>query len=99
MTDLETFIYDSDDIIFRMYKYKKVWTPYELEQKYSDESIFENGNYPMYVKIVGAIELPDKDVLLKLLEITPIHERYDNDLDIPNIYLYEKLSDIKFRRI
>lgn len=94
MTDLETFIHDSDNIIFRMYKYKRLYTPYEIDQKFSDESIFENGNYPIYVMIKQAIELPDGDVLLKLLEVKPIYDRTEDYLESSDIYLYERLSDI-----
>ena len=45
MTDFETFLQDNSETIFRYFKYKKVWTPYELDKKFSDESIYENGGY------------------------------------------------------
>lgn len=96
MTDLETFIHDEGQTkIFRMYKYRKLFTPYEQDKKYSDESVFENGNYPSYVRIIDAIELPDGDVLLKLLDDIPVYERTEDYENHPCIYLYEKLSDIK----
>lgn len=96
MIDLDTFINNkASETIFRMYKYKRIYTPYEQDQKFSDESIFENGNYPIYVRIVNAIELPNGDVLLKLLEDIPIDERTDDYDKQPCIYLYERLSDIK----
>lgn len=96
MIDLDTFINNrASETIFRMYKYRKVYTPYEQEQKYSDESVFENGSYPSYVRIVNAIELPDGDVLLKLLDDLPVCERTEDYDKQPSIYLYEKLSDIK----
>lgn len=95
MTDMETFIVDNQDKIFRYYKYKRVWTPFELDKKYSDESIFENGEYAEFVYIRQAIELPDEDVLLKL-EIThsPEDDILYQDEDNDRIYKYEKLSDI-----
>ena len=86
MTDMETFILDNQDKIFRYYKYVRVWTPFELDKKYSDESIFENGGYAEFVYIRQAIELPDGDILLKL-EVT-----HNPDDDI--LFKYEKLSDI-----
>lgn len=96
VTDLETFIHDiGEDTIFRMYKYRRLFTPYEQDKKFSDESFFENGNYPDYVRIVGAIELPDGDVLLRLLEDTPVDERDEHYDESQSIYLYEKLSEIK----
>lgn len=96
MTDMETFILDNMNKIFRYYKYKRVWTPFELDKKYSDESIFENGGYAEFCYIRQAIELPDGDVLLKL-EITHSPEDdilYQNDENNDRIYKYEKLSDI-----
>ena len=40
MTDLETFIHDiGEDTIFRMYKYRRLFTPYEQDKKFSDESV------------------------------------------------------------
>ena len=96
MTDFDTFLLDNQDKIFRYYKYKKVWTQFELDKKYSDESIFENGEYAEFVYIRQAIELPDGDVLLKL-EIThnPDDDMlYQDEEENDRIYKYEKLSDI-----
>ena len=96
MTDMETFILDNQDKIFRYYKYVRVWTPYELDKKYSDESIFENGGYAEFVYIRQAIELPDGDVLLKM-EVThnPDDDMLYQDEDENGIiYKYEKLSGI-----
>lgn len=96
MMDLETFIHDiGTETIFRLYKYRKLFTPFEQDKKYTDETVFENGGYPEYVRIVNAIELPDGDVLLQLLEDIPISERDDDYGKQKNVYLYEKLSDIK----
>ena len=96
MTDFDTFLLDNQDKIFRYYKYKKVWTPFELDKKYSDESMFENGGYAEFVYVRQAIELPDGDVLLKL-ELTHNPEDdilYQDEEDNETIYKYEKLSDI-----
>ena len=95
MTDFDTFVLDNQDKIFRYYKYVRVWTPFELDKKYSDESIFENGGYAEFAYIRQAIELPDEDVLLKL-EIThsPEDDILYQDEDNDRIYKYEKLSDI-----
>lgn len=93
MIDFNEFLKNNDNTIFRMYKYKKLYTPYEQDKKYSDETIYENGNYPTYVYIREAIQLPDNDILLKLEETAPLCEQ--NSLDNENkFYIYEKLSDI-----
>lgn len=96
MTDFDTFVIDNQGKIFRYYKYVKVWTPFELDKKYSDESIFENGGYAEFCYIRQAIELPDGDILLKL-EIThnPDDDAlYQDEDELDTIYKYEKLSDI-----
>ena len=95
MTDFDTFVLDNQDKIFRYYKYVRVWTPFELDKKYSDESIFENDGYAEFAYIRQAIELPDGDILLKL-EIThsPEDDMLYQDEDNDRIYKYEKLSDI-----
>lgn len=96
MTDFDTFILDNSNKIFRYYKYKRVWTPFELDKKYSDESIFENGGYTEFVYIRQAIELPDGDILLKM-EVThnPDDDILYQDQDEDDIlFKYEKLSDI-----
>lgn len=96
MTDFDTFILDNSNKIFRYYKYKRVWTPFELDKKYSDESIFENGGYAEFVYIRQAIELPDGDILLKM-EVTnnPDDDILYQDKDEDDIlFKYEKLSDI-----
>lgn len=99
MTDFETFLHDfADNRIFRIYKYKRIYTPYEQEQKYSDETVFENGAYPTYVYIKNAIELPNGDILLRMEETIPLDEQLDDDIDTSNkTYIYEKLSDICIR--
>lgn len=96
MTDFDTFILDNSNKIFRYYKYKRVWTPFELDKKYSDESMFENGGYAEFVYIRQAIELPDGDILLKM-EVTnnPDDDILYQDKDEDDIlFKYEKLSDI-----
>ena len=100
MTDFETFLHDfADDKIFRIYKYKRMYTPFEQDKKYSDETVFENGAYPMYVYIRNAIELPDGDILLRMEETLPLYDRDTNDEDDTNdkSFIYEKLSDICIR--
>ena len=96
MTDMETFILDNQDKIFRYYKYVQVWTPFELDKKYSDESIFENGGYAEFVYIRQAIELPDGDVLLKM-EVTHNPDDdilYQDEDKNDKLFKYEKLSNI-----
>lgn len=87
MIEFETYVKQNINKIYRLYKYKRVYTPYEIDKKFSDESIFENGDYATMVKIVDMYKLPDNDLYIKFKIV-------DDDLDT-EMYLYEKLSDIK----
>lgn len=101
MTDLETWYFDEGmDNFYKILIYKKVWTPYEIDKKFSDESAFEDGGYYKIVRILGIIELPNKDVLFKFQE-------YAKDYleDEPSCFkkcgspFFEKLSDIKLYEV
>lgn len=91
MTDFETWLHDVGyDRIFRMWRYKIMFTPYEQKEAFSDESIYEDDECD-YVKIREAIELPDGDILLGLQTIED-----SEDLDDKDSYLtYERLSRIE----
>ena len=51
------------DTIFRLWEYKRMFTPYEQEQKFSDESLYINDKCD-YIRILDVITLPDGDLLL-----------------------------------
>ena len=84
-TDMETWLSDNSDRIYRFMVYKKLFTPYEQEQKFSDESQFEDTHY-RFGFIEEAIELGHDEWLLGLREIID-GEVYDIN--------YFKLSDIQ----
>ena len=64
-TDLETWLHDFEDRVYRILEYRKPYeyTPYEMENKFIDESIYRDTHYKM-VFIEEVIELPDKDILI-----------------------------------
>lgn len=69
MTDMETWLLDFGyDRIFRMLEYKKIFTPYEQKQKFSDESEFKDTHYT-FIKIVECFELPNGEVMIGYREI------------------------------
>lgn len=84
-TDMETWLSDNSDRIYRFMVYKKLFTPYEQEQKFSDESQFEDTHY-RFGFIEEVIELGHGEWLLGLREIID-GEVYDIN--------YFKLSDIQ----
>jgi hypothetical protein len=51
------------DTIFRLWEYKRMFTPYEQEQKFSDESLLVNDECD-HIRILDVITLPDGDLLL-----------------------------------
>lgn len=98
--DIGTWIYDNEDTIYRMLIYKKVWTPYELDKKFSDESEYEGGGYYEYCRIKNGILIPN-DVLL---ECQMIGRDYHSTLgkyvyDVSPIYKYVRLSEIRLSRL
>lgn len=77
----------SPDTVFRLWEYKRMFTPYEQEQKFSDESLYVNEECD-YVRILDVITLPDGDLLLATIGA------YDDGTYIS----YYKLSEISLGR-
>lgn len=51
------------DTIFQLWQYKRMFTPYEQDKKFLDESQYVNDECD-FVKILDTIDLPDGDLLL-----------------------------------
>ena len=66
--------------ILRFSVYRRIYTPYEIEQCYSDESVYENVMYEFGV-IENYQEIPN-DILLKfrMYEVDTLDKTY-NDLE------------------
>ena len=86
ITDMETWLLDFDERIFRFVVYKKLFTPYEQDKKFMDESQFEDTHF-RFAFIEEAVELGNGEWLLGFLEII--------DGEICNNIDYYKLSDIQ----
>lgn len=94
ITDIGTWIQDNKDQVYRILTYRKVWTPYEIDKKYSDESIFEEGEYYLFARITNAIEVPE-GTLLELTEVV----QGDDGIWIDNHFThYKLLSSIKLEK-
>ena len=87
--NIKEFFHAHDGHIFRFWVYKKMFTPYEQDKKFSDESIYEN-EYCSYGRIVEVSPLPDGDILLAF----QIDDNYENNNDIDYV-TYHKLSEIQ----
>ena len=89
--DIHTWLSDvGEERVFRMWVFKKMFTPYEQDEKFSDESVYVD-DICKYVMIKELIELPDGDLLIGF-----------QDTDSDNLYLeYYKPTAIPtdFRRL
>lgn len=91
MTDMQTFILDNSDTLFRYLVYKKMFTPFEIDRKYRDESLFDDQSYS-YGYIVECIELPNQEILLGIKDEDDIVVSY---YTLPEIRLYKFKDDGK----
>ena len=83
--DIYTWLSDvGEERVFRMWVFKKMFTPYEQDEKFLDESVYVDDTCK-FVMIKELIELPDGDLLIGF-----------QDADSDNLYLeYYKLSEIR----
>lgn len=89
-TDLETWLLDfNEEKVFKIYRRKDVFTPYEQDQKFSEESIWECVSES--ARVVEAIELPNKDTLLGFRNIW-----YEDIRDDDNSLVDERLVTSTF---
>jgi hypothetical protein len=88
MIDFETWVMYHSDRVFRYWVYRRMFTPYEQERKYMDETVFED-THCSYGTIREAVELPDGDVLIGFVD--PFDDTVPEDSQ--NIH-YVKLSEI-----
>jgi hypothetical protein len=83
---METWFLDNSDRIYRFVVYKKLFTPYEQDKKFYDESQFEDTHY-RFGFIEEAIELGHGEWLLGFREVI--------DGEVCSYISYFKLSDIQ----
>ena len=81
------WVNENADKVFRYNIYRKVYTPYEQEKKYIDESMYENDSYE-YAFIEDIIELKD-DFLIGFRSTLPDFQwkKYDK--------IYCRLSEVR----
>lgn len=103
-TDFDTWLLDfHDEKIFSVYRRKTIFTPYEQDKKFSDETVWEQVTNA--AKIVEAIILPNNDVMLGFRDVWYDDVRDDdgNQINMPieeNSFIdYYPLSEIKLTDI
>lgn len=84
--DLETWLLDEGDRLYRYLVYKKKFTPYEEQNAFTDQSVYESIYYSL-CKIEEAIDLGD-DWLLGLRDI-------NDDGEICDVIHFYKFSEIR----
>lgn len=89
--DIWTWLQDTgEDRIFRYWVYKRMYTPYEQEQKFIDEGVFED-SYCKFGVITECIQLPDNDLLIGFRDVIECGDCSE----LTNGISYYKLSEIR----
>lgn len=90
ITDIETWLHDDGDRLYRYLVYRKVYTPYEQQKAFTDESVYEDDHYEL-CRIEEAIDLGNGEWLLGLRIVGEDGEDYGHTM-------YFKLSEIRLAR-
>lgn len=86
--DFNEFMTESQYCIYRYWVYRRGFTPYEQDKKFTDESMFEDTTCKTaYIREL--INLPDGDILIGFLDADSIN--INNQISIQ----YYKLSEIR----
>lgn len=92
ITDMETFMMDESDRIWGFHVYRRMFTPYEQDAKFIDESYYENGTIISYGKIVEAIDLGGGEWLLGIRECW---DEGKEELEYSDFITYYMLSELR----
>lgn len=87
-TDLDTWMHDnSDERIFRVWKYKRVFTPYEQDKKFIDESVYEDEEC-MYAWLDEVVEFGNGRVMFGFRDAVSCAMRENDDLSFEPQVIY-----------
>ena len=90
ITDFETWYRDvGSDRLFRFLIYRRMFTPYEWEEKFMDDTEFDSVHYT-FGYIEEAIDLGHGEWLLGIREVFPDEEEHVGDT-----VTYYRLSEIR----
>lgn len=91
-TSWKTFMKDlCNDKIFSLRILKKQFTPFEMEEKFCDEDVWEEFGE---CKLVTSIELPDKDILIGVVSVLTDYDNHTYNYSEYGIE-YFKLSECR----
>lgn len=88
VVDMSSFIYDNQDVVFCFTRYKRIFTPYEEDKKFVDESIFED-TIRGYIR--SAVDLGYD----YLLEVEQVAIEFDGSIHELGVTEYIHLGDCK----
>lgn len=93
-TNINEWLKDYEHKIFRMWKYKRMFTPYEIEQKFVDESVYESDVCEDII-ITKIIPISNDDYLLGyILADSYIYNEIVGKPEKDRLEWYVKLSEI-----
>lgn len=83
-----------EDTIFRIWVRKSIFTPFEQENRFEDQSVYEN-DVCYYVTIKDVITLPDGDLLLAVCDCALNNDKYIDYYKLSKISLAKSKSDME----
>lgn len=95
--DVFEWIRSLENIPIRYLIYRRMFTPREMEEKYMDESVYENGTHFTDACIREVIQLPDGDLLLGMQPIFSWDDISNEQKEDSSIE-YVKLSEIRLSK-
>ena len=90
---LRSFLGETKDRVYRFWVYRRMFTPYEQSQKFTDESVYED-THAILGYIRESIPLPAGDVLLGIEEVYPGDDGCDGGDECASLQYY-KLSELR----
>lgn len=88
ITDMETWLLDNDNKVFRYVVYRRMYTPYEQKQAFIDETFYEDTHYNLgYIE--EAIDMGDGEWVIGFRNVCD-----GDETDLGRIDYY-KLSEIR----
>lgn len=93
ITNIGTFLMDNRDYVYRLWVYRRMYTPFEKKQKSESATQYES-SIAKLVRITNAIEIVG-DILLEFEEVFD-----DSEFEVDGkYYSYYRLSDIHLERV
>lgn len=92
ITDMETMLMDNSDRIWGYHVYRRMFTPYEQQRGFVDESCYEDEGNIRYGKIVEAIDIGNGEWLLGIRECW---DEGKEELEYSDFITYYALSELR----